>query len=122
MTFSPDFGAPLSTSTNPSAEATATTFAPPPSTMASLSVTQRALPVRCRGQLCNEFGEFLHVPGLDLHQLINTLDVVRVVRNRMKRVWHADMIVSPVRPFGHLDERRYAGEVGLVCQREQVEH
>src|SRR4030095_11385338 len=45
-----------------------------------------------------------------------------MVGDRMKGIRNADMVVGPVRPFRHHDVGNHAGEVGLIGERNQIEH
>ena len=85
-------------------------------------IEQRAVAVGRRRELLDEVREALHVIRLDPHELVDALLVVRVVRQRVERVRHADVVVRAVRALGHHDVRRDAREVRLVRERDQVEH
>ena len=60
--------------------------------------------------------------ALDSHELLQTLELVRVVRKRMERVGHADVVVCPIRAFGDHDVRGHARQVRLVGKGDEVEH
>ncbi len=54
-------------------------------------------------------------------ELLEPVQVVGVVRDRMEGVRHADVVVGAVRPFGDHDVGRDTREVGLIGQRDQIE-
>ena len=50
------------------------------------------------------------------------VQIVGVVRHGMERIRNADVVVGAVRAFRDHDVGRHAREVGLVRERDQVEH
>ena len=85
-------------------------------------VEQCSLPVRRRCHLGEKLRELLHVPGLDFRQLVEPLQIVRVVRHGVKRIRDSDVVVGAVRALRGHDVGNDAGEVGLVRECDQVEH
>ncbi len=84
--------------------------------------SRRSLPVRSFRHLLHKFRELLHVPGLDLDQLLDSLQIVGVVGYGVEGIRNADVVVGPVGAFGDHDVGSHAREVGLISEREQVEH
>ena len=85
-------------------------------------IQHRAVAVFRRRHLLQEFGEALHVPGLDLRNLGNSLRLVGMVGNGMERIGHPNVVVGLVRAFSHHEVRGDTGNVRLVRDRDQIEH
>ena len=85
-------------------------------------VEQRSFSVRRCGHFGDKLREFLHVPRLDLDELVDSFQIVGMVRDRMEGIRNADMVVGPVRPFRNHDVGNHASEVGLEGERNQIEH
>src|SRR6516162_4018811 len=58
-------------------------------------VQERAFAVGRGGELLDEIPEPLHVIALDLHQLLEPVEVIGMMRQRMEGVRHADEIIGP---------------------------
>ena len=62
------------------------------------------------------------MPGLDLDQLVDPLQIVGVVRDGMEGIRNTDVVVGPVGAFRDHDVGSHARQVGLIRERDQVEH
>ena len=84
-------------------------------------IQQRAIAIGCRRHLGDEVRKALHVVALDLHQLVQALHVIGVVRQGVERIRHANVVVGAIGAFRHHHVSGHARQVGLVGERQQVE-
>ena len=66
--------------------------------------------------------EELDVIAVDLGHVRDQLGNIVVVRERMVRLWHANLGVWASALFLADHERNDAGEIGLKCQELQIKH
>ena len=84
-------------------------------------IQQRAVSILRRRHLLEEFCEAVHVPGLDLHKLLQSGRIIRVVRQRMERVANTDVVVRPICTLVYHHERNDASQVASLGERDQIE-
>ena len=85
-------------------------------------VEQRIFAIRNFCQLVHEARNHRAVPGLQLRQFGEVGLGIVVMRQRMECIRNADVGIGLVADFGRHHERHHAGHVGLVGQRDHVEH
>ena len=85
-------------------------------------VEQTSITVLGSLELLEEVREELDVEGINLRDFLNEVRVAAMVRQRMMRVGHADFRVSTTAAFAADHHRRNSGEIGLECDRLQIEH
>src|SRR5262249_2288666 len=83
-------------------------------------VKDRAVAIWYFCQLLQERSEAVHMPRLNLHQLVNSLEIVGMVRNGMERIRNTDVIVGLVRALGDHDVGNNARQVRLVSENGQI--
>src|SRR5689334_12360344 len=83
-------------------------------------VQQRSFTVFNRSKLAYEFPKTIHVPSLNLHQLLESSEIVGMMRNRMERIRNSNLVVSPVGSFRHHHVRHHASQIGAISQHNQV--
>jgi len=65
-------------------------------------IQKRAFAVRHGRQLAEKLRETFHVPGLNLDEHLDPIEMVRVMRDGVERLWDADVVIGLVRSFrGH---------------------
>src|SRR5262249_42026240 len=84
-------------------------------------VEQRSLAVANGGELAQKLAKSIHVPCLNFHQLFDSSEIVGMVRDRVKRIGDADMVVGSVGSFRHHHVRNYASQICAISQRDQLE-
>src|SRR5262245_60798925 len=55
-----------------------------------------------------------------LHQLIDSLEIIGMVRNRMERIRNTNVVVCLVRSFSDHDVRNNTGQVRLIRESGQI--
>ena len=85
-------------------------------------IEHRPVAIRHGRELVEELGEHLRVVRLHLDQALHLRRFVVVVRQRMERVGHADVVVGLAADLGRHHEGEDARHVRLIRQRDQVEH
>ena len=74
------------------------------------------------GQRIEEAGKYLRVIALDLGQTLLLVGIVGMVRNGMKGIRHANVVVGLLADFRRDHEALDARQVALISQRDEAEH
>ena len=85
-------------------------------------IQQRAVAVRRLTESLEELGEQRHVVGVDLHEVLDVLRELEVMRHRVVRLGDAQVGIRDHAGVLRQHEAQDARDVGLVGQRRQLEH
>ena len=85
-------------------------------------IQQRAVAVLGGVQLLQELGEQREVIILDLHQLLDLVRAVLVVRRGVMAVGNAHLRIGPVADLARHHEGEHAADVGLIRERQKIVH